>query len=51
MVISAIDAMAVLLTGQRHYFSTVGAGATDIELEQIAEREAVERGEKPWPSE
>jgi hypothetical protein len=51
MVVAAIDAIAVLLRGQRYYFSAVGGGATDAERQAIAERDAVERGEKPWPTE
>jgi hypothetical protein len=51
MVVAAIDAMAVLLSGQRYYFSAVGGGTTESERQAIAERDAVERGEKPWPTE
>jgi hypothetical protein len=50
MVVATIDAMAVLLSGQRYYFSAVGGGTTESER-QAAERDAVERGEKPWPIE
>jgi hypothetical protein len=46
--VAAIDAMAVLLSGRRYYFSAVGGGTTESERQAIAERDAVERGEKPW---
>ena len=47
MVISAIDAMATLLTGERFYFSIGGSSASDGERQ--SDRLARERGEKPWP--
>jgi hypothetical protein len=47
MVVAAIDAMVVLLSGQRYYFSAVGGGTTEMKRQAIAERDAVERGEKP----
>ena len=47
MVISAIDAMATLLTGERFYFSIGGSSAR--EGDTLADQLARERGEKPWP--
>jgi hypothetical protein len=46
---ASIDGMATVLTGQRDYFSLLGSGATDGERRVQAEREAAERGQKPWP--
>ena len=48
MIISAIDAMATLLTGERFYFSADGSTASDASREEKDERMARERGEKPW---
>ena len=48
MVISAIDAMATLLTGERFYFSADGSVAGEERQRQIAEASARESGEKPW---
>ena len=48
MVISAIDGFAVFLTGERYYFSADGSSASEARQEEQAEREARERGEKPW---
>ena len=44
--ISAIDAMATFLTGERYYFSAGGSLAGDSAREQDAR--ARESGEKPW---
>lgn len=46
MVISAIDAMATFLTGERYYFSSPGSATNDAAREQ--EARARESGEKPW---
>ena len=46
MVISAIDAMATFLTGERYYFSATGSASTDARRDQDAR--ARESGEKPW---
>ena len=46
MVISAIDAMATFLTGERYYFSA--GGANPSEAERQADLTARESGEKPW---
>ena len=46
MVISAIDAMATFLSGERYYFSADGSAANDAT--QQADRKARESGEKPW---
>ena len=46
MVISAIDAMATFLTGERYYFSAGGSVAGDATPDQ--EARARESGEKPW---
>jgi hypothetical protein len=35
MVVAAIDAMAVLLSGQRHHFYAVGGGTTEAERQVI----------------
>jgi hypothetical protein len=51
MVVAAIDAMSILLSGHRYYFSAVGGGTTEAERKAIAKRDAIERGEKPWPTE
>ena len=49
MVISAIDALAVLLTGERDYFAIMGTGAPDGEKQSGADKLARERGETPAP--
>ncbi len=46
MVISAIDAMATFLTGERYYFSAHGSAIGDASQEQDAR--ARKSGEKPW---
>lgn len=46
LVITAIDAMATLLTGDRHYFAGEGGGATADQRRAAEERAAIERGEK-----
>lgn len=48
MVISAIDAMATLLTGERFYFSAEGSSAPEGARQLTEARMARERGEKPW---
>ena len=48
MVISAIDAMATLLTGERYYFSADGSVANEEGRRQAEEARARENGEKPW---
>ena len=48
MVISAIDAMATFLTGERYYFSADGSVANEPGRKQAEESRARESGEKPW---
>lgn len=48
MVMSAIDAFAAFLTGQRYYFSADGSTASDALRAEIEEQTARERGENPW---
>ena len=46
-VMSAIDALATLLTGNRHYFWSDGSGATEGQRSQSADKDARERGDVP----
>ena len=46
MVISAIDAMATFLTGERYYFSAGGSASSGADRDQ--DTKARESGEKPW---
>lgn len=48
MVMSAIDAFATFLTGERYYFSDIGSGAPADQRAAAAEMKAREGGEKPW---
>ena len=48
MVISAIDAMATLLTRERYYFSAGGSAGNEASRQQVEETRARENGEKPW---
>jgi len=48
VVSAAIEALAMLLTGDRDYFHGGGSGATNVETEQEARKLARERGELPW---
>jgi hypothetical protein len=48
MVISAIDAMATFLTGERYYFSAEGSVASEGARQHAEDARARESGEKPW---
>ncbi|PNG27652.1 hypothetical protein CR492_01690 [Methylocella silvestris] len=47
-VLTAIDALAAELTGDREYFWSVGAVATEGQQRVIEEKAARERGELRW---
>lgn len=52
MVVSAIDALAMLLLGREGYFSEMGsAPAGDLILKRQAAERAAEAGLAPWPEE
>jgi len=48
MVMAAIDGFAVVLTGHRHYFHAGGSTINEGRREILGDRDARERGEKPW---
>ena len=48
MVVSAIDAFATLLTGQRYYFGIEGSVGGHDPLGTTQDKQARETGEKPW---
>jgi len=48
MVIAAIDAFAIFLTGERYYFTSGGSVMSEGQRKELEDQRARENGDKPW---